>query len=33
MNRSYLVWAPPFDESSGGIKVCHRMAVELQTRV
>ena len=32
MNRSYLVWAPPFDESSGGIKVCHRMAVELQKR-
>jgi hypothetical protein len=26
------VWAPPFDESSGGIKCLHRLAVELQKR-
>jgi hypothetical protein len=32
MKRSYLVYAPPYDESSGGIKVCHRMAVEIQKR-
>ena len=30
--RTYLIWAPPFDESSGGIKVMHRLAVELQKR-
>ena len=32
MNRPYLIWSPPFDESSGGIKVMHRMVVELQKR-
>ena len=32
MSKSYLIWAPPFDESSGGIKVLHRLAVELQKR-
>jgi O-antigen biosynthesis protein len=32
MNRSYLVYAPPFNESSGGIKAMHRLAVELQKR-
>jgi hypothetical protein len=30
--KSYLIWAPPYDESSGGIKVMHRLAVELQLR-
>ena len=32
MSKAYLVWAPPFDESSGGIKVLHRLAGELQKR-
>jgi O-antigen biosynthesis protein len=32
MSRSYLIWAPPFDRSAGGIIVLHRFAVELQKR-
>ncbi|MEN6420778.1 MAG: hypothetical protein ABFD76_02430 [Smithella sp.] len=30
--KSYLVWAPPYDNSAGGIVVLHRLAVELQAR-
>jgi hypothetical protein len=33
MNRkSYLIYSPPFDNSSAGIMVLHRLAVELQKR-
>ena len=32
MNRAYLLWAPPFDNASGGIIALHRLAVELQKR-
>jgi hypothetical protein len=30
MRKPYFIWAPPFDNASGGIVVMHRMAVELQ---
>jgi hypothetical protein len=30
--RSYLIWAPAYDNASGGIVVLHRLAVELRKR-
>jgi O-antigen biosynthesis protein len=30
--RSYLIYAPPFDQSSGGVVVLHRLSVELKKR-
>ena len=30
--RSYIIWAPPFDRSCGGVVCLHRLAVELQKR-
>jgi hypothetical protein len=32
MRKPYFIWAPSFDNASGGIVVMHRMAVELQKR-
>jgi hypothetical protein len=32
MKKSYLIYSPPYDHSSAGIKVLHRLAVELQKR-